>query len=150
MTTIVFCGDLLLTGNMVFWLLVHAHTRSTSSILCDVPCLYSAIAKLLFPTVLPPPFSTPSFGLHFKQPAAPAALCALITFAVAIQLYKSWMPAVMINCIATMVLPQLYAWSAMWTLNSRGEIRLAVENTPYTINLGTSLVSSESEPRTET
>jgi hypothetical protein len=47
-------------------------------------------------------------------------------------------PLVLIDFIANMVLPQLYAWSAIWTLNSREEICNAAENCPYTIDLGTS------------
>jgi hypothetical protein len=48
----------------------------------------------------------------------------------------TWIPALlMISTILNMVLPQLYVWSVMWTLNSRKEICLATEGCSYTINL---------------
>jgi hypothetical protein len=55
-------------------------------------------------------------------------------------------PLVMVNFIANMVLPQLYAWSAMWTLNSREEICLAAESCSYTINLLRTSVDGPSNP----
>ncbi|KAJ7314617.1 hypothetical protein DFH08DRAFT_1041221 [Mycena albidolilacea] len=66
--------------------------------------------------------------------AAPAALCALINFAGNMKMNSA--PALMmINFIANMALPQLYAWSAMWTLNSREQICLVAESCSYTINI---------------
>jgi hypothetical protein len=63
-----------------------------------------------------------------------------------------WTPALaMINFIANMVLPQLYVWSAMWTLNSREEICLAAESCSYTINLRTTAGGSlDSEEHQDT
>ncbi|KAJ7835575.1 hypothetical protein B0H14DRAFT_2590208 [Mycena olivaceomarginata] len=86
--------------------------------------------------------------------ASPAALCALINFAGNMGSHATgWTPAlVMINFIPNMVLPQLYAWSAMWTLNSRREICLAAESCSYTINLlrTTAGGSSDSEKHQDT
>jgi hypothetical protein len=49
----------------------------------------------------------------------------------------AWNPVLLgIAIVANMALPQLYAWSAMWTLNSREDIYLAAQNCPYTIDLG--------------
>ncbi|KAJ7924736.1 hypothetical protein B0H13DRAFT_1863767 [Mycena leptocephala] len=36
--------------------------------------------------------------------------------------------------VRTRCFPQLYAWSAMWTLNSREDIHLAAENSRYTLH----------------
>ncbi|KAF8174469.1 hypothetical protein K438DRAFT_1939914 [Mycena galopus ATCC 62051] len=116
---IVLCGDLLLTGSILFWLLRHRETvicRSATAIM---------LLCLLRLTV---------------QSAAPTTLCALLTFAVALQLHTSdtWRPVPLaIYFIAIMALPLLYAWSAMWTLNSREDICLAAEKCPYTVELGT-------------
>jgi hypothetical protein len=78
------------------------------------------------------------------QSAAPAALCALIYFAVDMRVTRTiWMPeVVLLAIIIGMVLPYVYAWSAMWTLNSREEIYLAAGNCPYTFDLGLSAGSS--------
>jgi hypothetical protein len=75
------------------------------------------------------------------QSAAPAALCALINFIADMRLNTApWTPApILLDFLANMVLPQLYAWSAMWTLNSREEIcNAAGNNCVYTIDLRTS------------
>ncbi|KAF8193591.1 hypothetical protein K438DRAFT_2017698 [Mycena galopus ATCC 62051] len=116
-------GDLLLTGSTVFWLLRHGET-----VLSGGPT-ETILNSLIRVTV---------------QSAAPAALCASITFVVTIQ-YDSWTPAsVMIDCIMTMVLPQLYAWSAMWALNSRDGICSRAAET-YSVHLGTTLALSDPE-----
>ncbi|KAJ7314623.1 hypothetical protein DFH08DRAFT_1041238 [Mycena albidolilacea] len=61
----------------------------------------------------------------------------------------TWMPALtMVNFIPNMLLPQLYAWSAMWTLNSREEICLAAEGCSYTINLLRTSVGGSSNSET--
>jgi hypothetical protein len=61
----------------------------------------------------------------------------------------TWMPGlVMINFIPNMILPQLYAWSAMWTLNSREEICVAAEGCSYTINLLQTSVGCSSDSKT--
>jgi hypothetical protein len=54
-------------------------------------------------------------------------------------------PLVLLAFIAGTVLPYFYAWSAMWTLNSREDICLAAANCPYTFNFGISAGSSNSE-----
>jgi hypothetical protein len=80
------------------------------------------------------------------QSAAPAALCVLINFAGAIRMSPTTTPGLaLLTFITNMVLPYFYAWSAMWTLNSRGDICLAAANCPYTFNLGLSVGSSNSE-----
>ncbi|KAF7376898.1 hypothetical protein MSAN_00107500 [Mycena sanguinolenta] len=94
---VVLCGDLLLTGSTIFYLLS----------------------------------------------AAPSAMCALINFIDTLRLYNAgtFMPELlMIDFITNMILPQMYAWSALWTLNSREDIRVAVDNRPYTVALGTAMV----------
>ncbi|KAF8153456.1 hypothetical protein K438DRAFT_1987595 [Mycena galopus ATCC 62051] len=113
-------GDLLLTGSTVFWLLFTQVTLTTQH-----------------------PRNRGPLTVAY-QSAAPAALCASITFVVTIQ-YDSWTPAsVMIDCIMTMVLPQLYAWSAMWALNSRDDMcGRAAER--YSVNLGKTLTLSDPE-----
>ncbi|KAF8203508.1 hypothetical protein K438DRAFT_1964985 [Mycena galopus ATCC 62051] len=40
----------------------------------------------------------------------------------------------MLSAIAVTLLPQLYVWSAMWTLNSREDIYLAADNDRYTLH----------------
>ncbi|KAJ7364796.1 hypothetical protein DFH08DRAFT_1017441 [Mycena albidolilacea] len=104
---IILCGDSVLTGSTIFCLLRHSRectlsrspTRSILNSLCRVTL----------------------------QSAAPAALCALIDFAVDMRITTTiWEPPlVLLAFITGMVLPYMYAWSAMWTLNSREEICLA-------------------------
>jgi hypothetical protein len=50
----------------------------------------------------------------------------------------TWIAPLLLDFFANMVLPQLYAWSAMWTLNSREEICIAAGNCSYTVDLKTS------------
>jgi hypothetical protein len=79
------------------------------------------------------------------QSAAPAALCALINFAGDMRSPTTPAPTLALLTILTnIVLPYLYAWSAMWTLNSREDICLAAANCPYTFNFGLSVGSSNS------
>ncbi|KAJ7360768.1 hypothetical protein DFH08DRAFT_931114 [Mycena albidolilacea] len=83
--------------------------------------------------------------------AAPAALCALINFIADMRLNTApWTPApILLDFLANMVLPQLYAWSAMWTLNSREEIcNAAGNNCAYTIDLRTSAGDSTNSETT--
>ncbi|KAJ7314633.1 hypothetical protein DFH08DRAFT_895125 [Mycena albidolilacea] len=116
---VVLCGDLLLSGSTIFYLLRHSHQCALSR--GPAATILSRLRRLTL------------------QSAAPAALCALINFAGDVGSLSDaagYTPAlVMINFIANMALPQLYAWSAMWTLNSREEICLAAESCSYTINL---------------
>ncbi|KAJ7835582.1 hypothetical protein B0H14DRAFT_3142007, partial [Mycena olivaceomarginata] len=98
---LVLCGDLLLTGSTICYLLRHSHQCALSR--GPAATILSRLRRLTL------------------QSAAPAALCVLIHFSGNMGMNAtSWTPALaMINVIANMVLPQLYAWSAMWTLNSR-------------------------------
>ncbi|KAJ6457226.1 hypothetical protein C8R45DRAFT_564524 [Mycena sanguinolenta] len=123
---VVLCGNLLMTWNTVFWLL-----RSKEFALSRGPAS-TIIHSLLRLTV---------------QSAAPAALCASINFGTTIGELRGWVPALlMVNFITGLVLAQLYAWSAMWTLNSRDEICLSARNSSFTINLGMKVAtSSDSE-----
>ncbi|KAJ6451302.1 hypothetical protein C8R45DRAFT_1223877 [Mycena sanguinolenta] len=118
---VVLCGDLLMTGN----------TRSKEFALSRGP-VSTIIHSLLRVTV---------------QSATPAALCASINFGTVIVKLHEWVPALlMVDFIVDLVLPQLYSWSAMWTLNSRDDICLAARNSSFTINLGMSVAtSSDSE-----
>ncbi|KAJ6478244.1 hypothetical protein C8R45DRAFT_1216454 [Mycena sanguinolenta] len=115
------CGDLLLTGSTVFYLLRH----SNAAVFPRSP-FAMVINSLLWVTV---------------QPAAPAAICALINFIVAVQIYtESWIPELlMVDFITNVILSQLYAWAALWTLNSRENILFAAENCSYSINVATSV-----------
>jgi hypothetical protein len=82
------------------------------------------------------------------QSVAPAALCALTKFAghtVRIAMTTPAPGPILLAFVTSMVLPYLYAWSAMWTLNSREGMCLAAANCPYTFNLGISAGSSHSE-----
>ncbi|KAJ6530817.1 hypothetical protein DFH09DRAFT_1093426 [Mycena vulgaris] len=100
----VFAGDLLLCGSTVFFL-----TNHSKQALPQTAGMLNAILKLTF------------------QSAAPAALCALINLICSQSGSKSasangWS---MIAIITNNILPKLYGISAMWTLNSRKDIRLA-------------------------
>lgn len=61
-------------------------------------------------------------------------------------------PEMPLSVIANMMLPKLYAISAMWTLNSREDIRTAIENGPamHTVHLGTTVGSPETGDETMT
>ncbi|KAJ6457222.1 hypothetical protein C8R45DRAFT_1032965 [Mycena sanguinolenta] len=121
----VLCGDLLLTGSTVFYLLRH----SNASVVSRSP--FAIKMKLLLRLTI--------------QSAAPAAMCTLTNFVADIQLYVTETQdpqSLMVGFITTLTVPQLYAWSAMWTLNSREDIWVAFDNRPYTVNLGTSVASS--------
>ncbi|KAJ6469293.1 hypothetical protein C8R45DRAFT_428197 [Mycena sanguinolenta] len=120
---VVVFGDLILTGSIIFWLLRH-----NKAVLSRGPTatILSSLVRLAV------------------QSAVPLTLCSLINFGV-----STYRPNVhgtqaflKLNFITTGILPQLYAWSAMWTLNSRDEIA-AGGNTPYTIDLG--IASCESD-----
>ncbi|KAF8166771.1 hypothetical protein K438DRAFT_1616498 [Mycena galopus ATCC 62051] len=107
------CADLLLTGSTAFYLLA---------------CLHFALG----PTA---PILN-SLRRVTIQSAAPAALCALINFVAVVLMYKkiAILVSSLIGGVANIVLPQLYAWSAMWTLNSREDIHLAADNSRYTLH----------------
>ncbi|KAJ6555451.1 hypothetical protein DFH09DRAFT_1492764 [Mycena vulgaris] len=103
----VFAGDLILCGTTAYFL-----SYRSKQALPQTAGMLNAIIKLTF------------------QSAAPAALCAFINL-VASQAgnigatANAWS---MIAIIANNLLPKLYAISAMWTLNSRKDIRLVRSN----------------------
>ncbi|KAJ7261739.1 hypothetical protein B0H12DRAFT_1231393 [Mycena haematopus] len=133
---VVVCGDFILTGSVVFWLLRH-----NGSVLSRGPTA-NILSSLVRLTLQASRFAS---RRHYyllmigRQSAAPVALCALVNFVVI--MLKSRQPSstvlLMIDFITNNMLPQLYAWSAMWTLNSREDIVLAGGNRPYTFDLGT-------------
>ncbi|KAJ7314630.1 hypothetical protein DFH08DRAFT_429122 [Mycena albidolilacea] len=127
---VVLCGDLLLTGSTICYLLRHSHQCALTH--GPAATILNRLRRLTL------------------QSAAPAALCALINFAGDTRVNATtWMPALaMVNFIPNMSLPQLYAWSAMWTLNSRAEICLAAEGCSYTINLLRTAVGGSSDSET--
>ncbi|KAF7364114.1 hypothetical protein MSAN_01070400 [Mycena sanguinolenta] len=111
-------ADFLLTVSTVFYLLRHYN----ASILSRSP--FAIKMKFLVRLTV--------------QSAAPAAMCTLANFVADMRLYltDSQDPqSYMVACISIMILPQLYAWSAMWTLNSREDIWVSVDNRTYTVNL---------------
>ncbi|KAJ7360804.1 hypothetical protein DFH08DRAFT_359525 [Mycena albidolilacea] len=125
---VVLCGDLLLTGSTIFCLLRHSHECAQSR--GPTATILSRLCRVTL------------------QSAAPAALCALINFVADMRLNATtWTPGpVPFDFIGNTVLPQLHAWSAMWTLNSREEIGIAAGNCSYTVDLKTSAGgSSDSE-----
>ncbi|KAJ6478243.1 hypothetical protein C8R45DRAFT_1076760 [Mycena sanguinolenta] len=130
---IVLCGDLLLTGSTVFYLLRHSNTAFIPS-----RSPFAITMKLLLRLTI-------QMTVRY-QSAAPAALCTLTNFVADIRIYATEIQdpqSLMVGFITTLMIPQLYAWSAMWTLNSREDIRVAVDNRPYTtVNLGTSVAAS--------
>ncbi|KAJ6469301.1 hypothetical protein C8R45DRAFT_428342 [Mycena sanguinolenta] len=109
-------GDFVLTGSIIFWLLRH-----NKAVLSRGPTatILSSLVRLAV------------------QSAAPISLCSLINLTVMI--LRASAPDnpgfLMLNLITNNILPHLYAWSAMWTLNSRDEI-VAAGNIQYTLNLG--------------
>ncbi|KAJ7884089.1 hypothetical protein B0H14DRAFT_3432503 [Mycena olivaceomarginata] len=105
------CGDLLLTGSTAFYLVRHRKT------------------------VLPRGPIAPILNSLLRS-AAPVALVRLIA-TVAMLMLRHKNPGTfvrMLSAIAVTLLPQLYVWSAMWTLNSREDIYLAADNDRYTLH----------------
>ncbi|KAJ7314612.1 hypothetical protein DFH08DRAFT_428921 [Mycena albidolilacea] len=127
---VVLCGDLLLTGSTIWYLLQHLHQCALAR--GPAATIFNRLRQITL------------------QSAAPAVLCASINFAASMRINTTtWIPALpMIGTISNLVLPQLYAWSAMWTLNSREEICLAAEGCSYTINLLRTSVGGPSNPET--
>ncbi|KAJ7888559.1 hypothetical protein B0H14DRAFT_3855940 [Mycena olivaceomarginata] len=104
---IVFAGDLILCGSTAYFLLIRSKQVSPQT-----AGMLNAILKLTF------------------QSAAPAAFCALINLVCSqagntSATSNGWS---MCAIISNTILPKLYAISAMWTLNSRKDIRLARSN----------------------
>ncbi|KAJ7032908.1 hypothetical protein C8F04DRAFT_1261481 [Mycena alexandri] len=101
-------GDILQTASIMFYLLVRVESLQTNGI----------HAKL----------ATPADDTG--NPAVPGALCALVDFVstlCTLQSESSTIPstAFVVSVVANVMLPKLYAMAAMWTLNSRDEIRSA-------------------------
>ncbi|KAF7341887.1 hypothetical protein MSAN_02044300 [Mycena sanguinolenta] len=95
------------------------------------------------------------FHLSSKsQSAAPGALCALSNFASVVVTLS--FPALIKNrlsgprvasSVANTFLPKFYAVAAMWTLNSRDDIRSAAANNPPThLDVGTTASGATSSP----
>ncbi|KAF7364111.1 hypothetical protein MSAN_01070100 [Mycena sanguinolenta] len=125
---IALCADLLLTGSTVFYLLRHYNASILSR------SLFAIKMKFLVRLTI--------------QSAAPAAMCTLADFIADMRLSligsqdPQFPQSYMVACISLTILPQLYAWSAMWTLNSREDIWV-VDNRTYTVNLATSGVLTD-------
>ncbi|KAF7349116.1 hypothetical protein MVEN_01433800 [Mycena venus] len=99
----VFAGDVLLCGSTIYFLLYHSKHASL-----DTAGMLSSLMRLTF------------------QSAVPAVLCALISLVGTLAWNRTTPNAyVLLAVIANNVLPKLYAISAMWTLNSRRNIRQA-------------------------
>ncbi|KAJ6477689.1 hypothetical protein C8R45DRAFT_1216613 [Mycena sanguinolenta] len=126
-------GDLLQTGSILFYLLRHSKTLLHRG---------------------PMEFMLNSLFRATIQSAAPGALCASVNFASVIITLS--FPALMNNrlsgprvtsSVANMFLPKIYAVAAMWTLNSRDDIRSAAANHPPThLDLGTTASGGTSSP----
>ncbi|KAJ7771198.1 hypothetical protein B0H14DRAFT_3590290 [Mycena olivaceomarginata] len=103
----VFAGDVLLCGSTIYFL-----SYLSKHALPNTGSMLSSLTKLTF------------------QSAAPAVLCALISLISALA-WNHTSPDIysMLALIADNVLPKLYAISAMWTLNSRRNIRQAHSST---------------------
>ncbi|KAJ7255828.1 hypothetical protein B0H12DRAFT_1323127 [Mycena haematopus] len=133
------CGDVLLTAGTVFALLRHSKIALPRG---QTAQILNALLRLTL------------------QSAAPSATCAFINFVVAIQMSRPNMaladlrPILVITEVTNMLLPKLYAISAMWTLNLRAEIRAAAAENSGTIDIGfgdlnTSVLSVDSEEKRE-
>ncbi|KAF7345323.1 hypothetical protein MSAN_01909200 [Mycena sanguinolenta] len=105
------CGDLLLTAGTVFSLFHHSKVALPRG---QTAQMLKALLRLTI------------------QSAAPGAACGLINFVTAVRWNHatSDYPALMLSQISNMLLPNLYSISAMWTLNTRAEIRGILETDP--------------------
>ncbi|KAF8176248.1 hypothetical protein K438DRAFT_2022724 [Mycena galopus ATCC 62051] len=113
------CGDLLQTGSIVFYLLRHSKTLDHH---------YRGPTAFMLNSLLR------------GQSAAPGALCALGNFTSVVVTLSA--PAFVANrlsgprvasSVVNTFLPKVYAMAAMWTLNSRDDIRSAAANKPLTL-----------------
>ncbi|KAF7307375.1 hypothetical protein MIND_00531600 [Mycena indigotica] len=100
---VVFGGDVLLCLSTAHFLLKHS-----KQVLPQTAGMLNAILKLTF------------------QTAAPGALCAMMNLITSRTSDKPdpYNVSLMLSVITTDMLPKIYAFSAMWTLNSRRSIRL--------------------------
>lgn len=92
---------------------------------------------------------------YIIQSAAPAAVCALVNFGAAMVLNLTGDQVrveLMLSEISNMILPKLYAISAMWILNSRDDIRAALEHGPtmHTLDFGAAMADRGSGTETGT
>ncbi|KAJ7654908.1 hypothetical protein B0H17DRAFT_1214147 [Mycena rosella] len=102
----VFAGDLILCASSIYFLLHHS-----TGAMPQTASMLKSIIKLTF------------------QSAAPAAICALVNLICSQGgNVGSATGFSMLAIIANTLLPKLYAISAMWTLNSRRDLRLARSN----------------------
>ncbi|KAJ6541516.1 hypothetical protein B0H19DRAFT_1239348 [Mycena capillaripes] len=109
-------GDLLLTGSTAFYLLRHSKT-----VLPRGPTA-PLLSSLLRVTI---------------QSAAPAALVNFVATITIVTLIHKKSPGALVSlagAASNTVLPQLYVWSALWTLNSREDIYLAADTTQCTLH----------------
>ncbi|KAJ7796952.1 hypothetical protein B0H14DRAFT_3549443 [Mycena olivaceomarginata] len=111
------CGDLLLTGGTVFWLLSEIQRHS------NVVLPRGQTARMLD---LSPQANNPVCG--------PSSGMRIVNFGAAMVLNLTGGQVrveLMLSEISNMILPKLYAISAMWILNSRDDIRAALEPRPH-------------------
>ncbi|KAF9010682.1 hypothetical protein BDQ17DRAFT_1234560 [Cyathus striatus] len=99
-------GDLMITLSTAFYLI-----RSMKGVLPQTVTLLSALVRLTF------------------QTAAPASLCAMFNLIFS-QVYSGEFK--LISVAFNQALPKLYAFSMMWTLNARHNLRLEHEGSHYT------------------
>ncbi|KAF8205846.1 hypothetical protein K438DRAFT_1963619 [Mycena galopus ATCC 62051] len=117
-------GELLQTGSIVFYLVTPSQRQSKNA-LPRGPT--KSILNSLLRTTL--------------QSAAPGALWAVIDFVANIMIIRHTVTidtlsvASVISAIATIILPKLYAITAMWTLNSREDICSAAANQTVSLSL---------------
>ncbi|KAF7315771.1 hypothetical protein MIND_00093100 [Mycena indigotica] len=105
---VVFGGDVLLCLTTAYFLLKHS-----KQVLPQTAGMLNAILRLTF------------------QSAAPGAVCAmmnLVTSRTSVNPSNPFNVSLMLSVITSNLLPKLYAFSAMWTLNSRRSIRLAASS----------------------
>ncbi|KAJ7838952.1 hypothetical protein B0H13DRAFT_2367098 [Mycena leptocephala] len=105
------CGDLLQTGSIVFYLLRHSKT-----LLRRGPTAFM-LSSLLRVTIQASRSSSPRNFSTYHRSASPPP--------------QGLWPRVA-SSVANTFLPKFYALAAMWTLNSRDDIRSAAANNPAT------------------
>ncbi|KAK7026253.1 hypothetical protein R3P38DRAFT_3192863 [Favolaschia claudopus] len=95
-------------------------------------------------------------GWLIMQSAAPATLCVLVEFSLTARLHsmelrKQFTGLKIGNTILNMLLPQIYAWLAMWSINSRERAFFEAETKRYTAasDLGTFVSVRPEMPKTE-
>ncbi|KAJ6541479.1 hypothetical protein B0H19DRAFT_1268475 [Mycena capillaripes] len=131
----VLCGDLLLTGSTVFYLLRHSKTVLPRGL--TAPILSSLRRVTIQASRSLSPRQNVLLIINTKrQSAAPPAVCALLNFIATVLLYPQPANTPVSSTISSgwnTVLPQLYVWAAMWTLNYREDI-FAADNNQCTLH----------------